>query len=438
MKLKVALLTLAAVATGQVPNAAQGVALSVAVPASARSLVSVQAVMLPYAINRELFSKHIADNYAVVVVNVGNHSHDAALVMQGLYLDYSKWALSGSVASSGSLGTWPGQVAPGQVSSVEYRIVRGELEERDAKSVRNWIVRTLEFAGSIAGGTTFAYGAISNIPRYISMANGVGIPGFQKLWPDPLITRLNRISDFGYRVNRVVPRESSDVMIAFFPIDRFLTPKLKTLFIRQPALFFNTGLALMDPNPQMTAILERVSGQTLAQLTAQIPAMMACASATERTQESNKAACDRSATLREMVKSTSLNSIEVVIDGNLMLDLAAVPPSVDALTFQDQAERAAYWSVAGAEKGIVVLGRFLDGARVLIEPASAGIEWVGSDLASSERLSGKLRFTKPVQAGQQLSIKVVKDTKEGQSMLSAPVLYTVEYLPTPIEDHKVH
>ena len=434
MKLKVALLTLAAVATtGQVPNAAQGVALSVAVPASSRSLVSVQAVMLPYAINRELFSKHIADNYAVVVVNVGNHSHDAALVMQGLYLDYSKWALSGSAGRSGSLGT-----LPGQVSSVEYRIVRGELEERDAKSVRNWIVRTLEFAGSVAGGTTFAYGALSSIPKYISMANGVGIPGFQKLWPDPLITRLNRISDFGYRVNRVVPRESSDVMIAFFPIDRFLTPKLKTLFIRQPALFFNTGLALMDPNPEMTAILERVSGQTLAQLTAQIPAMMACASATERTQESNKAACDRSATLREMVKSTSLNSIEVVIDGNLMLDLAAVPPSMDALTFQDQAGRAAYWSVAGAEKGIVVLGRFLDGAHVLIEPASAGIEWVGSDLASSERLSGKLRFTKPVQAGQQLSIKVVKDTKEGQSMLSAPVLYTVEYLPTPIEDHKVH
>ena len=121
-----------------------------------------------------------------------------------------------------------------------------------------------------------------------------------------------------------------------------------------------------------------------------------------------------------------------------MLDLAAVPPSVDAVTFQDQAGRAAYWSGAGAEKGIVVLGRFLDGARVLVEPASAGIEWVGSDLASSERLSGKLRFTKPVQAGQQLSIKVIKDTKEGQSMLSAPVLYTVEYLPTPIEDHKVH
>ena len=409
-------------ALGQLPST-QGVALPVVAPPALRQMVSVQAVMLPYTINRELFSKHIADNYAVVIVNMGNRSHDAALVMQGIYLDYSKWALSGSVPrpprdfSNGySVGA-----LPGQVSSVEYRIVRGELEERDAKSVRNWIVRSLEFAGSLAGGTTFAYGAISNIPKYISMVNGVGVPGFEKLWPDSLITKLNRVSDFGYRVNRVVPRESSDVMIAFFPIDRFLTPKLKRLFIRQPALFFNTGLALMDPNPEMTAILERVSGQTLAQLTAQIPAMIACAA------EQKADACERSAGLRDMVRATSLNSIEVVVDGSMMLDVATVAPVVEGVTFQDHADRVKYWSVAGADKGIVVTGRYLDGGRVVVEPVGAGVKWVSADVAnsSSVKLVGKLKFARPLAIGQALSVKVLKDGKDRQVLVGGPVAFTV-------------
>ena len=418
----------AALALGQAPLANHGASLPVAVPPSVKQLVSVQAVMLPYTVNRELFSKHIADNYAVVVVNVGNRSPDAALIMQGIYLDYSKWALSGNVDRPGEFGNLEDHSSgtlSGQVSSVEYRIVRSELEERDPKTVRNWVLRSLQFAGSVAGGATFAYGAISNIPKYISMVSGVGIPGFEKLWPDSLITKLNRISDFGYRANRIVPRESSDVMIAFFPIERFLTPKLKRIFIRQPALFFNTGLALVDPNPEMTAILERVSGKTLAELTRQIPAMIACAA------EQKPEACDQSRALREMVKATSLNSIEVVIDASLMLELSTVPPVVDTLAFEDHAAPATYWTVPGSDKGIVVTGRFLDGVRVTVEPAGAGIDWVSADAASSTsgRLVGKLKFSKPVPAGQTLSVKLVKDSKDGHTLMSLPVPYTVAYLP---------
>lgn len=322
--MKVSLTALAYVVTAgitlaqpPIPGANQGVALTVRAPASVKGVVSVQAVMLPYSINRELFSKHIADNYVVVVVNIGNRSHHSALVMQGLYLDYSNWALSGSVPRVAEADETSSGTLPGQVSSVEYRIVRGELEERDPKTVRNWILRSLQFAGSVAGSTTFVYGAISNIPKYVSMANGVGIPGFEKLWPDALISKLNRISDFGYRVNRLIPRESSDVMIAFFPVDRFLTPRLKRIFIRRPALFFNTGLALVDRDPEMTAILQRVSGRSLQELTDQIPAMLSCAA--DRQPDD----CDRSKILRSILKATSLNSIEVVIDGAMMIEAPA-------------------------------------------------------------------------------------------------------------------
>ena len=66
---------------------------------------------------------------------------------------------------------------------------------------------------------------------------------------------------------------------------------------------------------------------------------------------------------------------------------------------------------------------------------SAGIEWAGADAASSsERLSGKLKFGKAVPVSQQLSVKVIKDTREGQSMTSAAVPYTVEYVPAKPSD----
>lgn len=377
----------------------QGMALPVAMPPPVKQAVSVQAVMLPYAINRELFSKHIADNYAVVVVNVGNRSHDAALLMQGIYLDYSKWALSGNVARQGDWSDHSTGTLSGQVSSVEYRIVRGELEDRDPKTIRNWILRSLTFAGQVAGGSTFAFSVASNLPKYVSMASGVGIPGFEKLWPDSLVSKLNRISDFGYRANRVVPRESSDVMIAFFPLERFLTPALKRIFIRQPAVFFNTGLALVEPNARMTPILERVSGKTLQELTSQIPALMACAS------NQRAADCEASAVLRELVKATSLNSIEVVLDGNMMVDEAAVGPVVERVEIEGQS--------------ITVNGRFLDGGRVIAEPEG---EWV-ADMARStaERLVGTLRFSKPLVGGQQLRVAVMKGGKS-----SAAVAYTVK------------
>ena len=104
----------AAVSFGQAPKVwppvTQGVVLLASVPPTVDQLVSVRAVMLPYSINRQLFSKHIADHYAVVIVNIANRSHDAALVLEGIYLDYSKWALSGNVPRTdprSACSLWP-------------------------------------------------------------------------------------------------------------------------------------------------------------------------------------------------------------------------------------------------------------------------------------------------------------------------------------------
>ena len=223
--------------------------------------------------------------------------------------------------------------------------------------------------------------------------------------PDSLLTRLNRISDFGYRVNRVVARQSSDTTIAFFPIERFLTPNLKRIFTRQPALFFNTGLALVDPNPEMTAILERVSGKRLAELTTQLPAMVTCAGSGEAD------ACQRSAGLMSLLRATSLNSIQVIVDGSLMVEALAVPPSIDGVGSQGNR--------------IVVTGNFLSGARLVIDPVDAGMEWVATDAAQSTtaKLVGQLRFTHALVPGTTFFIRAVRDTADGQQLSSAAFPY---------------
>ena len=72
-----------------------GAPLAVTAPQSVKAMVDLQAVLMPYSVNRDLFGKYIADTYAVVFLSVGNRSREAGLVLEGLSLDYSNWALSG-------------------------------------------------------------------------------------------------------------------------------------------------------------------------------------------------------------------------------------------------------------------------------------------------------------------------------------------------------
>src|SRR5207245_795340 len=75
---------------------------------------------------------------------------------------------------------------------------------------------------------------------------GVGIPGVATAWPDKTIEQLNRVSDFGFRANKVIPKEGSDIIVCFFRSDRFLTRGFRKLFLKSPALFFAPGQMLMD------------------------------------------------------------------------------------------------------------------------------------------------------------------------------------------------
>ena len=88
------------------------------------------------------------------------------------------------------------------------------------------------------------------------------MPGLREAWPDGTVDQLNRISDFGYQANKVIPKQGAEVIVCFFPIDRFLTPGFKKLFLKSPALFFAPLQMLVDPTLKNDAnrVLKGIGG----------------------------------------------------------------------------------------------------------------------------------------------------------------------------------
>jgi hypothetical protein len=219
-----------------------------------RDNVNIEAVMLPRDVSRRVFGKEIADRYAVIEVNISNRSNDAGLIVQSLFIDLSGWVLAGpmgpeisaaGIDRSGASLPYQTNSSSRQVSSVEYRIVRGEALDRQPWTARNVALRTMQTLGSI--GTAFAFPFTKDVVAGINAWNGGVVPGFQTMFPDGTIQQLDRISDYGFRNNKVIPQQAADILVAFFPIDRFLPPSLKDVFLNTPSLFFNPLLMLIDP-----------------------------------------------------------------------------------------------------------------------------------------------------------------------------------------------
>jgi hypothetical protein len=241
--------------------------------------VSAEAVLIPQVDAKRIFGKEIANNYAVVEVNIGNKSPDAALIIHNIYIDYSRWALSGATDSGvttvegierDTLAPYHASNNPNRVASVESRMVRGQLLDAQPSTRRNRVIKWLSLAGTLAAAYTFSLNE-EGIIRGIAAYNGVAIPGLAATFPDQVIPQLNRVSDFGFRTNTVIPKEGGEIVVCFFPIDRFLTPGFRTLFLRSPALFFAPLQMLVDnaSRDDMKAALGEDLGLTPADIGAQ-------------------------------------------------------------------------------------------------------------------------------------------------------------------------
>lgn len=235
---------------------------------------SVQSVLLPYEVCKRVFGKEVATHYAAVELTVSNRSSSASLILHSIFIDYSRWALSGSMyipplygtaqAGGSGNGSKPGNTSsgyppyevpndPNQVASVEYRVVRGEALDAQPWTARNWIMRSLDLAGAIATAYSFSINE-QGIIRGIGAFTGQVTPAAKAFIPDNTVDQLNRISDLAFQVNKVIPKNSSDIVVAFFPIDRFLTPGLKKIYLKSPALFFAPYALVLDTSARAALV----------------------------------------------------------------------------------------------------------------------------------------------------------------------------------------
>ena len=416
--------------------------------------VSVQAVLIPFEIGRRVFGREIAKKYAIVQLTINNRSTDAALIVQGAFIDYSDWVLAGLARPQASPQTCvngteqdvindtttqsPHQACtvPTQVASVEARIARGQLLDSQPWTKRNLVVNGLTLLGSVASAYSFSLSERGLI-KGIAAWNGTVVPGLGVFLPDGTVGQLNRISDFGYQTNKVIGQQASDVIVCFFPIDRFLTPGFKRIFLDEPALLLSPYQVLLDKRarakasgtlkdlgidddkrkeladalpcfvalsaPKRTGVSKTNDGSKSVPApkesdssnasTTPLEDLMSSYAATRckpettggqtpgqkgQDGESTPAKPKAPPTLQDLallvtLGKVSLNSIRVVVDGVMTVETGAIPAKIDSVEFDDGNNSPALWTTPGVKKG-TIKGLYLTGGKLTIaEAAKLGI-----------------------------------------------------------------
>jgi hypothetical protein len=472
----------AAAATGAVQDAAKKGFPLTSSSTDVTGSVSVEATLIPASIARTVFGKEVANNYAVISLTITNRSSADSFIVNSVFVDYSHWLLSGSSkqssyvlcldsktggseaktqkeetakqppAPSGEaaetcegnlLRPWQQQTLPNQISTVETRIVRGELLDRQPWTTRNWVLRALQAVGSVAAGFTFATTNDSWI-RGIGAYNGNFIPAAQTFWPDATVAQMNRISDFGFQVNKVIAKQSSDIVVAFFPIERFLTPGLRELFLKSPSVFFSPYGMMLDPKrPSLIdEILQPIFGSDdrkslfLKQLpnivargcpknkTVGTPTPGAATNpgpATDTAAMSLEDACN----IAQLLDRTSLNAVRVIVGGTMTVDVNKVPPQISEINVEVPAgkDEGSMW-VKGATVTGVIRGSFLGGATPAItKPENIPVAAVAKDSSDTE-LHFTMTLKADLAAGTTLTFEVSKKS-DGATIKSATHDYTI-------------
>lgn len=344
--------------------------------------ISVEAVLIPARIGKTVFGEETSNNYAIIALTISNRSSDESFMVHGVFIDYSQWLLSGGSPYSApplfrarkktknplpSRQRW---TLGNQIDSVENRIVRGELPDRQPWTRRNWVLRALQGAGSIATGVTLVTSSQSRI-RGIGAFNGSAIPAPRAFWPDATIAQINRISDFGFQVNKAIPKQSSDIVVAFCPINRFVPPDLAPLFVSSPSVLFAPLDASLGPkvSAQIGRYIKAVVNDAEIKnwmnhepqvISGQCGAPKANAGAT--TSGSLEKACQTA----ELVNRLSLNVVRVKVSGTMTVDVNKVPPQIRDVDLGSRADKdGSFWKKDKKLTG-VIRGSFREAVALLL------------------------------------------------------------------------
>jgi hypothetical protein len=252
---------------------------------------------------------------------------------------------------------------------------------------------------------------------------------------------LNYISDFGFATNHVVPKGAGEVIVAFFPIDRFLTQGLREIFLKSPATFFVPGEALLDSKTSgyLASLICR-SGALATESSADKVPPEACASKSKgksvadpdkvngrislalmryeqnRTKAGSVTMNDTDMILVALLDKVSLNNIRVVVGGTMNVDVNAVPAVLDNVTFTPPTA----WTKGSTLSG-VINGSFLsDGAVSITDDAGTSIGTVSTvpDSSTDKKLSFTVTLSADVPATAKLHFQLTKTAQDKTKTVS--------------------
>jgi hypothetical protein len=470
---------------------------------------SVEATLIPASIARTVFGKEIANHYAVISLTVSNQSSDYAFIVQSVFIDYSQWLLGGSspfnesnklcspeektasvfalskkISQKSSQGadtsstrdatqstdqttnapSCPGnplqpyqqQTRPNQLASVESRIVREELLVKQPWTTRNWVLRAMQAAGSIATGFTFAASSQSWI-QGIGAFNGSVIPAYQSLFPDSTVNQMNQISNVGFQVNKAIAKQSSDIVVAFFPLDRFLTPDLQSLYLSSPAAFFSPVEAMLDPkthgkvNPYIVKLFgdddkwKALSNNMLSFLPQLGPG--ACVpyensltpldASTLGTKENPMKSLELACLTAAAVNRLSLNTIRIIVGGSMTVDVNSVPSQITSVDIDPPAKADDMWK-KGSLNG-AIHGSFLSGATPTLVSPPSGVTIKGvADGSTDTQLHFTLDLASDLPTGtSKLTFQVTKPGSKSSTIKSSTYDFPIQ-LPVEAEPGKAN
>ncbi|MGO4518188.1 hypothetical protein AB4Y89_20535 [Terriglobus sp. 2YAB30_2] len=447
-------------------NAAkQGIAVSTASDLS--STVSVEAVLLPYSVVKRTFGKEVAEKYAVVSLTVSNRDPKQGVVLQSVFLDYSRWLFSGVFAGLTNRAqappeTWQQQSQPSQVASAEVRTVRTDFQDAQLWSTRSWVIHIASAVGAAAGAVSFSTASDLFAPS-VAAFNGNVVPALGLVWPDNSQSQLNLLNDIGFRTNHVIAAKSADIVVAFFPTERFLTPTLHEIYKKAPAAFFNPSelvferssrhgaghllrlieeSGLIQPSPCGENSSEKSVRCTLVGSVTRYEVAYEQAKARQTGGASPPSPCaDEKAApgLQKdclnvaLLNRASLNNIRVVVGGIMTVDVSSVPAIISSVQIQNDRQLGT-WKSGQTITGTVT-GTFLSGGALTMTMIDATGSASTTALASVKTMpvassDTSLSFSAVVGAnditpGAKISFSVTKTAQDKSTTSSAPFVYVV-------------
>ena len=411
-------LTIGCVAQGKASGNTQGENSSNSVSLRATSTVgqciNVEAVLLAKKPAAMLFGGFVADNYAVVKTTVSNKCDDEQFILHDIYFDYRRWALSGVYSGMGNTPCESSKTAandnnvpaqngddktsaadgkepdgsgaaqnglpadddttkgtcPGQVATVGALDVQDQDTEDAVWSPRNKVVKALTLVGQAASGYAFIWSG--DAAKGIGAYNSSFVENVSKLWPDRRIEQEKNILSLGYRTDRstAIAKDDHGSYFAFFPLKTFLSPSLNKIFLDSPAMFMNPAEVLIESEVANPANGGHVSKKSYNEVKGFAGLLLQLSGSTDSTQllrdldsECPGSACQypqksdewkRVLGEKHVFKYASLNSVQIVVRGVMTVSVDSVPPTIDAVEFDNEKEGATLWTVNSAsnqEKG---------------------------------------------------------------------------------------